>query len=227
MAHQDGTNKAATGTTPPVTDTTAAGGDGTTGATDQNGTEAPAGTDAAADGWQGEFDAPRAKRTIEHLRSREAELEKRAREAEAKIAEHEREKLSEADRIAADLKAAQEAAAAAREQVALARFEAAAVVAGIPADRITAARAVAGDVVTSDEAGNVSIDTAVFDRLKAEHGYLFAQQAAPPANVSFGAASSQAAGGSGPQLTPDQIEMAQRAGMSLDDYAKYAQRTQR
>lgn len=226
MAHQDGTNQAAAGTTPPVTDTTAAGGDGTPGATDQKGTEAPASTEADA-GWQGEFDAPRAKRTIEHLRSRETELEKRAREAEAKIAEHEREKLSEAERIAADLKAAQEAAAAAREQVAVARFEAAAVSAGIPADRITAARAVAGDVAVSDDAGNVTIDTAVFDRLKAEHGYLFAQQAAPPANVSFGAASSQAAGGSGPQLTPDQIEMAQRAGMSLDDYAKYAQRTQR
>jgi hypothetical protein len=82
--------------------------------------------------------------------------------------------------------------------------------------------------VTSDDAGNVSVDTAVFDRLKVEHEYLFGSQAAPQPQVSFGAAASQGPGGNqGHGLTAEQVAMANRLGQSLDDFAKYSQRTKR
>ncbi len=215
------TNTPATGTPPVPTPT--AGDDPTPAATDPTGTEAvtPPADDPAT------WDPERAKRTIENQRRVEAEQKRVIAEQKAKLDTIEREKLTEAERVAADLATATAARDAARKEVADARFEAAAVAAGIPADRLTAARAVAGEVVTTDASGNVSVDTTVFDRLKAEHAYLFGSQAAPQPNVSFGAAASQGPGGQQGALSPDEVAMAQRAGMTNDEWAKYAQRTKR
>lgn len=210
------------------TETTTTEGGGGGGATETQGTDATQPT-AAADEWAN-FDAERAKQTILNQRKAEAELKRANAALEAKNKEYEREKLTEQERIVADLEAAKAEAETARKAVADMReqraFDAAALAAGIPPNALTAARAVAGKVASSDESGNVTIDTAVFDRLKAEHGYLFGQQAAPPPPVSFGAASGQGSGGKGDALTPDEIAMAQRAGMSTEDWAKYRQRTQ-
>lgn len=203
-----------------TTDTTTDGGDLSTArdAKDNGGTEA---TPSASDTWEN-FDAERAKRTIENQRRVEAELKKSNAEMRAKLDEIERSRLSEEEHAAIDLEKVKTDILAAREELANARFEAAAVAAGIPSDRLTAARAVAGDVIVSDESGNVSIDTSVFDKLKEQHGYLFTATAEPATGVSFGAASSQGFDGQGTGLTPEQIEMAQRAGMSIEDFAKYA-----
>lgn len=210
------------GTTASSTDTTTGGG-AAAGATDQTGTDATQATDEWAN-----FDADRAKQTIQNQRRAEAELKRVVAEQKAKLDEIERGQLSEQERLKADKDAAEAALTTAREQVAAAKFEAAAVAAGIPADRLTAARAVAGDVVTSDDAGNVTIDTAAFDRLKAEHSYLFGSQAAPQPQVSFGAAASQGPGGTqGHGLTPEQVAMANKANIPLEEFAKYAQRTKR
>lgn len=203
-----------------TTDTTTGGGDLSTAhdAKDSGGTEATA---PASDTWEN-FDADRAKRTIENQRKVEAELKRQNAEMRAKLDEVERSRLSDEERAAIDLEKVKTDILAAREELANARFEAAAVAAGIPSDRMIAARAVAADVIVSDESGNVSIDTSVFDKLKERHGYLFTASAEPATNVSFGAASGQGFDGQGTGLTPEQIEMAQRAGMSIEDFAKYA-----
>lgn len=209
--------------TPPASEGTATGGGAAAPATDATGTEATPPDDDPAT-----WDPERAKRTIENQRRAEAELKRANAEMKAKLDGIEREKLTEAERVAADLAASQATLAAARKEVESAKFEAAALAAGIPAERLTAARAVAGEVVTSDDAGNVSVDTAVFDRLKVEHEYLFGQAAPPTPQVSFGAAASQGPGGNqGHGLTAEQVAMANRQGMSLDDFAKYSQRTKR
>lgn len=214
--------------TPPATDppagdskaspsapTTTGGGDGTTGATEQVGTE--------ADEWAN-FDAARAKQTITHQRKVEADLKRELAEQRKKVEEFERAQMTEAERVKADLEAAQrerdeavKATAALRQQQA---FDTAAVAAGILPNALTAARTIAAEVATSDEAGNMTVDDALFDRLKAEHGYLFtAKQAAPP-QVTFGAAASQGPGGNTTTLTPEQVAFAQKAGIEPEDFAK-------
>ena len=215
------TNTPPAGTPPVPTDTPTGGGAG------GSATETPAtdGTPPADD--PATWDPERAKRTIENQRRVEAEQKRVIAEQRAKLDEIEREKLTEAERVAADLEAAKSAAATAREEAAAARFEAAAIHAGIPPERLAAARAVAGDVATADESGTLTIDATVFGRLKAEHAYLFGQQAAPSPVVSFGAAASQGQGGQGVGLTPDQTAMAHRLGIPLDEFAKYSQRTKR
>lgn len=195
----------------------------------EGGVGAPATDPPAKDGtppWGDDFDPARAWQTVQNQRASEAKLKQELSAERAKTEAFEREKLTESERIAADLAAAKADIATAREQAAAARFDAEAIAAGIPADRLTAARAVAGDVVTTDESGTMSIDTTAFDRLKAEHAYLFGSQAAPPATVSFGAAASQGQGGQS-GLSADEVAMAKRAGMSAEDWAKYAQRTKR
>lgn len=203
------------GTSTTSTDTTASGGDGS-GATDQTGTDA---TKTGTDEWAN-FDAERAKNTILNQRRVESELKQQLAEAKAKEDERLRAEMTEQEKLKADKEAAELAAQKARDDANAARFDAAAIHAGIPLERLAAARAVAGEVVSTDASGNMTIDTTVFDRLKAEHGYLFGQQAAPPP-VSFGAAASQGQGGQGVGLTPDQIAMAQRGGMTPEEFAKY------
>lgn len=215
------TNTTDAGTTAASTDTTTGGG-ATAEATETTGTDATQSTDEWAN-----FDAERAKQTITHQRKAEADLKRANAELKAKVEEFEREKLTESERAAADLEAAKTAAAAAKQEVLDARFEAAAIAAGIPAERLAAARAVAGEFATTDESGTMSIDTTVFDRLKADHEYLFGQTAAQQANVSFGAAASQGQSGKQGGLSADEVAMAQRAGMTPDQWAKYAQRTKR
>jgi len=211
-----------TGTTPPSTPAPTTGGDTPPAATEPPGTEAT----PPADEWAN-FDADRAKRTIENQRRAEAELKRSNAEMKAKLDEIEREKLTEAERVKDDLDKAKAEAAKARQEVLDARFEAAAIGAGIPPERIAAARAVAGEFTTTDATGIVSVDTTVFDRLKADHEYLFGQAAPPTTQLSFGAAVSQGQGGQQGTLSADEVAMAQRAGMTPDEWAKYAQRTKR
>lgn len=188
----------------------------------------PTGTEAKPSEWDGEFDADRAKRTIENLRRIEAEHKRKLAEQQAIIDAAEREKLTEAEKAAADLKKLQDEAAAARKAADDAKFEAAAIAAGIPADRMAAARAVASEFAATDDAGRMTIDAEGFDRLRAEHEYLFAgKQAAPQPQVSFGAAVSQGQPSGTPSLTAEQLAAANRLGMSADEYAKYAKRTTR
>ncbi len=214
------------GTNTASTDTTTGGGAAAT-ATDATGTEAtPPADDPAA------WDPERAKRTIENQRRAESDLKRANAEMKAKLDEIERGKLSEQEKLAADLEAANkradEAAKAVNDMRQSQAFDTAAIAAGIPPNALKAARAVAGDVATTDESGIVSIDDTVFDRLKAEHGYLFGQAAPPTTQVSFGSAASQGPGGKqGVTLTPDQIAMANKAGVSLEDFAKHAARTKR
>lgn len=216
------TTTPAVGTTPPSTVPPAEGGDGGS-ATEPPGTEAT----PPADEWAN-FDADRAKQTIQNQRRAEAELKRANAEMKAKLDEIERAKLSDAERTAADLEKSNAELAAARGQVFSAKFDAAAIAAGVAPNALAAARAVAGDVSSTDDSGIVSVDTAVFDRLKAEHGYLFGSQAAPQPHVSFGAAASQGPGGTqGHGLTADQVAMANRARIPLDEFAKYSQRTKR
>lgn len=200
------------GTTTTSTDTTTGGGAAAT-ATEPTGTE-------AKPPWGDDFDPARAWQTIQNQRRIETELK-------AKVSEYEREKLTEQEKAEADLAAAKTAAEAAKQEVLDARFEAAAIGAGIPPERIAAARAVAGEFTTTDATGIVSVDTSVFDRLKADHEYLFGQAAPPTTQVSFGAAVSQGQGGQQGTLSADEVAMAQRAGMTPDEWAKYAQRTKR
>lgn len=214
------TNPSAAGTTPPTNDQPTTGGDAPPAATDTTGTDAPP-------AWDGEFDPERAKRTIENQRRAESELKRKLAEQQAKLDEIEREKMTEAEKAKADADRFKAEAEAARAEAFNARFEAAAVAAGIPPERIAAARAVAGEVATTDDSGNMSVDTSVFDRLKAEHGYLFGQQAAPQPHVSFGAAASQGQGGTGAGLTAEQLAAATRLKMTPDEYVKYAARTPR
>lgn len=223
------TDTAANDTTTADTGTTAASADTATGGGAAGSATDSTGTDAAGDEWK-DFDAERAKQTILNQRRVEADLKRQLAENAdivAKAAETERAKLSEQERLAADLEAAKKDAEAAKREALDARFESAAIAAGIPADRLKAARAVAGEVATTDESGIVSIDTTVFDRLRETDEYLFGQQAAPQTSVSFGAAASQGQGGQQSGLSADEVAMAQRAGMSTEEWAKYAQRTRR
>lgn len=211
------------GTSTTSTDTTTGGGAAAT-ATDQTGTDATQTTPP----WGDDFDPQRAWQTVQNQRRVESEQKRVIAEQQAKLDEIERAKLTEAERVKDDLDKAKAEAAKAKQDVLDARFESAAIAAGIPPERIAAARAVAGEFTTSDDSGTVSVDTAVFDRLKAEHDYLFGQQAAPQTQVSFGAAASQGPGGNqGAGLTSEQVAMANRSGIDPADFAKYAQRTKR
>lgn len=208
------------GTTPTPTDNPAAGGDKPPIATDQTGTEAP------KDEWEN-FDAERAKRTIENLRRIEAEQKKQLAERQAKLDEIEREKMSEAERAAADLKRLQDEAAEALRTADNARIDAALTRAGIPESAMIAARAVIAEVAESDEAGRLTISDTVIEQLRTDHGYLFGLQAEPRPDISFGAASQGQSGTNKPELTADQIAFAQRAGVDPAEFAKYASRTVR
>ncbi len=209
-----------TGTTTTPTEAAAEGGAGTPTATEQTGTE------ATGDEWAN-FDAERAKQTILNQRAAEAELKSKLAAERKKVEEYEREKLSEDERLKADLEAAraelEKTRKDAAEQAARLAFDNAALAEGINPKAIEAARVVANKVAESDESGSMIVDGKLFDKLKSEHDYLFTQQQAAPPRVTFGAATGQGSGGQA-NLTPEQVAFAQKAGLSLEDFAKYANR---
>lgn len=196
-----------TGATPPAPDTTP--------------TAAP---DATS------FDADRAMATIKAQRESEAAAIKRAKEAEAKVAEHERAQLSEQERVAADLKTAQDERRAAQEQLQQLQteqtFGQAAMAAGLNPRALKAA--LANATLTIDSDGNIKNLSEAVEALKVEHEYLFvattpglkAPPAAPP-NVNPGAGNTPTST-DGPVLDETQAEAARRLGLTAEEYSEYA-----
>ena len=204
------TTPAAGDPTPAGTPTPNAGGDTTPAATDTTGTE--------ADEWA-DFNAERAKQTILNQRRAEADLKSKLAAERAKVEDFERAQMTEAERVKADLEKAQrerdDALKQAAEITQRQAFDTAALAAGVNPKALAAARALAGEVATTDESGS----------MKLEHGYLFTTQQAAPPVVTFGAAAGQGSGGQPTSLTPEQVAFAQKAGIAPEDFAKFASRT--
>jgi len=193
--------------------------DGTT--TPPNGST---GTEASNE-WE-TFDAERARRTIENQRRSEAELKKRLAAAEATIAEHTRSQMSKEEQLQNDLEQARQAADEARKVAAeatlKASFDAHAISAGVNPQALRAAQVIASEVAESDESGMMRIDEELFSSLRTSHGYLFTQPEAPRTVLpNIGAAISQGHTADATKLTPEQVAMAQRAGITPDEFAKY------
>lgn len=213
---------------PPTTpQPTTEGGDTPPIVTETPGTEAPQPTTPE---WGDNFDPARAWQTIQNQRNAEAKLKTDLAAERAKVADFERERMTEAEKMKTDLDAANarlaEVERKAAEDAARQAFDATATAAGVLPNALTAAHAIAAKVASSDESGSMILDEALFASLKADHGYLFATetpQAAPP-RIGFGAASSQGLGGSPTSLTPQQVAMAQKAGIDPEDFAKHSAR---
>lgn len=217
-------NTPSSGTTPIHTDNpVAGGGDSSPSATDQTGREAP------KDEWEN-FDAERAKNTILKQRESEALLKKQLAEERAKLEEYEREKMTDTEKLQADLAAAQKTASEAlkhAEELSIRnQFDTGALRAGINPKALTAARALLPKVASSDESGKMIIDEAVFEKLKTEHDYLFSSQgtASKRTDSVLKNATDTGVGNVSPQLTNEQIAFAKRAGMTPEQFVKYSNR---
>ena len=174
-------------------------------------------------------DPERAARLIANLREDKRKAQEKADEQAAKLAAIEREKMSESEQQAADLKDAQERADTLQRQLdELKRevaFKDAAVEAGIRPKAVKLALAAA--TIETDENGQPVNLAEAIEALRGEHEYLFAPEPGdaggqqPPATrepfVNPGAGQ-QPATGAEAQLTPEQLAMARRANM---DPAKF------
>lgn len=176
-------------------------------------------------------DPEKAAKLIAALRDDKAKAQRKAQEATDRLAEIDREKLTEAEKKDADLKAAEERANKLaqenRELKVDGKFRSALIDAGIPAGRLRAAKALV-DLDVDDDGQITNLDAAIAT-LKADHAYLLTGDSAggsgggtgkvPPKEGSSNAGDGSFTASNGVTLSPEQLHMAKIAGITPEKYA--------